>query len=893
MANSPASRSTRPLLIAGALACLMVIGALARGGCRKDAPPPQGPTPEAGSQSIEGDRIGLSSGAASGFNVLLITLDTMRADHLGCYGHRGIQTPNLDALAGRGVRFAKAFTPSPSTLPGHGTILTGLYPYRHGARTNGSHKLGPQNVTMAEVLKENGYATMAAISAYVLDSRFGPDQGFDLYDDDLSRGVKYSNRSIRERPAEFTNEVVFGWLDRHVRSKFFVWVHYFDAHAPYLPPEPYRSRYAAQPYDGEIAHVDEQIGALLARLDKLGLRDKTLVIVAGDHGEGLGQHGEATHSLLVYDATLHTPLIFHNPALFLQGYVVEHAVTNAAIMPTVLDLLGIESEQQFDGASLLQPAAQWPQQLYAETITTLIHHGWAPLFALRDSKLKYIHGPRPELYDIVEDPDELVDLIDRRPEDVVALAAALNGHIGVDSFGEKAITQATALDRETAAKLAALGYVGSVVDPEGIDLEAAVRMDPKDAILHFEKVQHAGHLIEAGNFHEGVTLLETAVDEVPGDTHTLRSLGGAYLTMGRTDDALRLFLRSLEIDSGNAGVHTRIARIYIGQRQFEEARSMLEQAKALDPKYAAVYAAEGALAVSLGRPDEATRLFERAIEMDPGTTGPQALVEMGLLHLRVLDYDKARQAFKRAIEIDAFNGMAHAGLGSILVKEDKNEEAGQEFAVAARFAPNRPVLLANQAGLYDKLGEYEKAKSFAEQAIGVNPKCAPALNNLGLIVQHTGDPDRAMELFNRVLKNEPRELASRINLALCYLAKGLEDKAAEQFEETLKHNPDVPIALANLGVYRANHGRSDLALDYFERALQADPSYALAHAHYGTVLLQRGQARKALFHLKKTLELDPTQPGHEQLERQVRHLEQSFPPNAPPDPATTAPAKMP
>lgn len=885
--NSQTSSSFRRSPLANGLVGLLVVGVLGYCGCREDAPPPLGRTSKVGSQPTEDDHIRLSSGAASGFNVLLITLDTTRADHLGCYGHRAIKTPNIDAMASRGVRFARAFTPSPSTLPSHSTILTGLYPHRHGARTNGSYKLGPENHTLAEVLKTQGYTTMAAVSCYVLDSRFGSDQGFDVYDDDLSRGVKYSNRAIRERPAEFTNESVFGWLEQHVRSKFFVWVHYFDAHAPYVPPEPYRSQYATQPYDGEIAYVDEQIGILLAKLDALGLRANTLIIIAGDHGEGLGEHGETAHRLLLYDTTLQVPLIFHNPALFTQSYVVDHQVTNSAIMPTVLDLLGIATDLPFDGVSLLRPADQWPQQLYAETITTLIHHGWAPLFALRDSKLKYIHSPRPELYDTVEDPNELVDLVGKRPEDVVALAAALNQHIGNDPFGEKAIAQATVLDRGTIAKLAALGYVGNVVDPQRIDMEAAGRMNPKDAILRLEKVEQAGILIEAGNFHEGVALLETALEELPDSVYALHSLGGAYLTMGRTNDALRLFLRSLAIDARSATVHASIARIYIGQRRFDESRAMLDRAKALDPKCAAVYAAQGTLAASLGRPNEAARLFEQAIEMDPGTTGPETLVEMGLLHLRALDYDKARKAFARAIEIDAFNGLAHAGLGAVLVEEDKNKEAAEEFKVAVRFAPNNPVLLANQAGLYDRLGEYKKARSLADQALGINPKCAPALNNLGLIVQHTGDLDRAMELFNMVLENDPRELASRINLALCYLSRGREGDAAEQFEETLKHNPDMPIALANLGVYRANQGRPALALDFFERALRADPTYALAHAHYGTLLSQSGRASKALFHLKRALALNPTQPRHEQLEEQIRHLEQSLRHQRQPDSSTT------
>ena len=227
------------------------------------------------------------------FNVLLITMDTTRADHLRAYGHTGVETPNLDSLAQRGVLFSQAITPSPSTLPAHSSIHTGLYPFHHGARANGTFRLTDDVQTLAETFQAAGYQTGAAISAFVLDGRFGLPQGFDDYNDDLSKGVKHSPHMFRERPAEFTNEVVFRWLDEHAPAgKFFYWAHFFDPHAAYLPPEPYRSKYAHDRYSGEIAYTDAQIGKLLEKLESLGVRDRTLVVLTADHGEGLGEHGE-------------------------------------------------------------------------------------------------------------------------------------------------------------------------------------------------------------------------------------------------------------------------------------------------------------------------------------------------------------------------------------------------------------------------------------------------------------------------------------------------------------------------------------------------------------------------------------------------------------------------
>lgn len=833
----------------------------------------------------EADHIPVEHGAAKGFNVIVISLDTTRADHLQCYGNTAIRTPNLNAMAQNGVLFANAFTPSPSTLPGHSSIFTGLYPYHHGARANGTFKLDPPQTTLAEILKQQGYNTCAAISAYVLDSRFGIGQGFDQFNDDLSKGVRWAPHMFRERPAEYTNEVIFEWLDEHAPkpaedepgSPFFVWIHYFDAHAPYMPAEPFRSRYAKNLYNGEIAYVDMNIGKLLAKLDDLGVRDNTLIVVAGDHGEGLGEHGEKTHSLLTYDATLHTPLIFHSPKLMPKGHVIRKQVSNVDIMPTILDLLGVDSDLEFDGVSLIKDSQTWHEGIYFETITTLTMHGWAPLFGIRHDDFKYIHAPTPEIYDLKNDPKELVNLFGQEAEQAVALSKELDRHVGDDVFRQGAPVQMASMDPDVAENLKALGYVGSVTGDE-LDVAAAAQFDPKDMVPLWENVSHANNLIAAGEIREGVKILEEYVEEVPDNIYARGCLGQAYLSMSKIDEAEKTFLRILEIGRQKAGSKidpghlVTLGRIYLRQRKFDEAEEQIELALEMEPEHARAISALGALAAAQGDKEKAEAYYRQAIEIDPGSTGPSAYVELANMFLYSLEHEKAREAFNQAIELDKLNGAAHLGLGSILVEEDKLDDAMEEFEVAVRYMPNHPSLLASLAMLYDKQHQADKAMEFIERALTVNESCLPALNNQGLILKHAGDLEKAMDAFNRALELSPGFLPARLNLALCYVARREEEKAVAEFIIVLRYNPAIPQALANVGAYHANHGRPARAKQFLARALQLAPDYALAHANYGSLLLQEGNRREALVHLKKSLELDPDQAGKEDLEYRVGQL---------------------
>jgi arylsulfatase A-like enzyme/Tfp pilus assembly protein PilF len=869
------------MFLVGAV-CLLAFGYQAYRYLTFDSRRP-GPTGEVLADLEEIDHIPLEHGAAKGFNVIVISLDTTRADHLECYGNTAIRTPNLNAMAENGVLFANAFTPSPSTLPGHSSIFTGLYPYHHGARANGTFKLDPSHTTLAEILKQQGYNTCGAIGAYVLDSRFGIGQGFDQFYDDLSKGKKWAPHMFRERPAEYTNEVIFEWLEEHAPkadgnepdSPFFMWIHYFDAHAPYMPAEPFRSQYAKNLYDGEIAYVDANIGNLLAKLDGLGVRDNTLIVVAGDHGEGLGEHGEQTHSLLTYDATLHTPLIFHSPKLLPNGHVIRKQVCNVDIAPTILDLLGVDSDRQFDGVSLARDSQTWHKGIYFETIATAVLHGWAPLFGVRHDDLKYIHAPTPEIYDLKDDPRELVNLFTQRTEQAVALSKELDDHIGDDPFRQNAPVQLTAMDPAVAKSLKALGYVGSKAGDD-LNLAEAAKYDPKDMVPHWERITKAENQIAAGEFNEGVAGLEECLEEVPDDVYALRNLGSAYITMGKLDEAEKCFTKALSLEKRDSGIYLGLARVYVRQRKFDQAEEALDKAEAIDPLDAAVWGSRGALAANRNQPAKAEEYYLKAIEMDPGTTGPNAYVQLGQMYMGSMQLDKAREAFEKAIELDNLNPAAHSGMADVLISEDKLDEAEQELKIAVRFDPNQPYVLATLASLYDKKHDFEQARSLVDRSLAINENSVAALNVLGLIEKHTGHLDKAMELFRKALEIQPLYLASNINLAQCHAALDEKEQAVKIFEKVLARNPNVPIALANVGVYHATHNRPQQAIRFLTRAVRVQPDYALAHSNLGALLMEQGKPKQAIFHLRRGLELDPDQQGHEAMEHELRKLERAM-----------------
>src|SRR5438105_1966178 len=358
--------------------------------------------------------VGNAAQAATPANVVFITIDTLRPDHLGCYGDKQIRTPNIDTLAADGTRFERAYTAVPVTLPSHTVIFTGTYPTLSGVHDFAANKLSPTQATMASLRKENGYITGAVIGSAVLDSRFGLNHGFDFYYDhfDFNR-LQESNLDEMERPGNVVADLTLDWLSKNYQKKFFLWMHLYDPHYPYRPPAPYSEQYKDRPYDGEIAFADAQVGRLIEFLKSKSLYRNTLIVLSGDHGESLGEHGEKTHGFFIYNATLHVPLLIRPPG-GPSPKVVPVLVNLADLMPTVLQILKVDVPSQVQGRNLL-PLMRTTQQdetrsLYAETFLPRLHFNWSELRSIESEKYHFVDAPKPELYDLAKDPGETQNL---------------------------------------------------------------------------------------------------------------------------------------------------------------------------------------------------------------------------------------------------------------------------------------------------------------------------------------------------------------------------------------------------------------------------------------------------------------------------------------------------
>jgi arylsulfatase A-like enzyme len=555
----------------------------------------------------------LASGSAAGFNVLLITLDTTRADRLGAYGYAGAATPVLDELAAGGIRFADAVTVVPLTLPSHSTMLTGLYPPNHGVRTNGRDALADEHTTLAEILKQAGYQTGAFVASFVLDPRYGLSQGFDRYDARVDPTLGDAYGGSNERSATDVTTAALDWLqERDPARPFFAWVHYFDPHHAYAPRLEYAIRFADRPYDGEIAYVDSEVGRLLRALGERDLTERTLIVVAGDHGESLGEHGERFHGRTLYESVMRVPLILAAPGLIREGGVVDEAVVSVVdIFPTVLELLGRDVPATVDGTSLLQAGADPGRMVYMETLTTYLDGGWAPLYAIRSHGRKYVDAPRPEYYELDADPGELVNRDANLPPDRAPLVAYLDELTDRWPSLERVAAASSPIDAEARSRLLSLGYVSSLV------LDAAGGLaDPKDVLPAHELMVEAEALTRSGDHERALARVQEALEIVPQSREALHRLGELYALTNRQDEAERALRRSLEIQMNAPGA-TLLAQVLTRGGRYAEASALLDQAADLDPDHGGIYIARADILAFQGRFAEALTLYEKAVEVDP------------------------------------------------------------------------------------------------------------------------------------------------------------------------------------------------------------------------------------------------------------------------------------
>jgi arylsulfatase A-like enzyme/Flp pilus assembly protein TadD len=620
-------------------------------------------------------------------NVVLITIDTLRADHLGCYGYKQIKTPNIDALAADGVRFERAFAVVPVTLPSHSSMLTGTYPMLSGMHDFSGNKLSPLQPTLATVLKQAGYQTGAVIGAAVLDSRFGLNQGFDFYYDhfEFSR-LDEANLDEMERPGNVVADVALNWLEKdwlaknalakNPQKKFFLWMHLYDPHFPYHPPEPYSREYAAQPYDGEIAFADEQVGRLLRFLKEKGIYQNTVIVLCGDHGESLGEHGEKTHGFFIYNATMHVPLIIRLPEQ-LPGQLPEKTVARTLadpvslvdLMPTVLSAIGLQVPSQVQGRSLLpeirpDPSAPEVQAnrertLYGETFLPRIHFNWSELRASENTKYHFIDAPRPELYDLAKDPGEVNNLFAEKKAVAEEMRSKLVGIIREYSAG-KELAEKTGLDPALMERLKSLGYAGfsGGSDPSSNDPAISSRSlpDPKDRIAAYELISDAIADSQHGRYQESIEKLKSAMKTEPNSVpaHYLQGLNYYHLKM------------------------------------FTEAVDELQKTVQLSPDYALAFFNLGMAQAHAGLIDAAIATLQRTLQLD--ATNFEAAFNLGVAFIQKRQLEPAAEAFRQSITINPEFARGHRALGETLIYQNKLDEAISELRRAVELAPQESIM---------------------------------------------------------------------------------------------------------------------------------------------------------------------------------------------------------
>ncbi len=629
----------------------------------------------------------------------------MRADRLGAYGYAAATTPNLDRLAAQGVRFAQAQAPAPLTLPSHATILTGQLPPRHGLRQNGAPISGPGLTTLAGHLAAAGYRTGAFVGSFVLDRRFGLAQGFEVYDDEVERDVSGTPGLEAERPGREVVDRALAWLGQEDGGRpSFTWVHLYDAHAPYAPPEPFAAAHPGRPYDGEIAAVDAEVGRLLEQLERLGLTEETVVAVAGDHGEALGEHGEPTHGVLLYEASLRVPLILSAPGLLPPGWVVEEPVGLTDLAPTLSTLAGhpwAGDREGRDLAAALRTREEPPRaDLYAETQYPTLF-GWSDLASLRRGQRKAIAAPRPELYDLGRDPQELTNLWREGEEgDLLARLEELRREAAP-------VVAPSTLDEEARAKLESLGYVAPVdvasPPPGAVDSLA----DPKDRIALFRELETARQEMGEGRLGEAEARLEAIVEQDPANPVFRGTLAEARRRQGDREEAIDLYRQAVAANPADTEAWYNLAVTLQEAGRPEEAIVALSEALRRAPaKPEAVNALGVALSLT-GRLAEAREAFARAAELDPRNAKAwnnlgNALRDLGRL-------PEAEAAYRRATGLAPDYPDPWNGLGTLAVQEKRPADALPLFERALALGPQLHEVLLNRAIAFELAGDRERA----------------------------------------------------------------------------------------------------------------------------------------------------------------------------------------
>ena len=743
-----------------------------------------------------------------GPNVILVSFDTTRADHIGCYGYKDAHTPNIDGLAAAGIRFENAFTPVPVTLPSHTTMFTGLLPPEHGVRNNGMFSLGEVPKTLAEAFKEKGYHTAAFPAAIVLDSRYGLARGFDFYDDDMLTGaIKAGPLGNRElRAGEVTRRVI-SWLRNNRRKSFFLFVHYFDPHQPFDPPDPWNEMFADSPYDGEIAYADEQFGVLLDELRTQGLDKKTIIFLVGDHGEGLGEHGERTHSTFVYNSTVRVPLIISLPG-DKNARVVKENVSLADLAPTIASLAGLGSwVWNADSRSLIEnsvPAAlPVNRPIYLETWYNFYAHGWSPLEGVVRGEFKYVSAPNVELYDIENDPHELENLAADDSVRTAAMQKALESVRSRMQQSDRAVARKVSHEEERG--LRALGYVGSSGNRE-LPQDISILPDPKEMIHTFGKYM----------------------------------LGVTFMTDGRLDLAAREFGNLLQEDTANVSVAEFLAETELLRGKPESAQKALNRAFATGYPTSRTYFLAGMASLDLADSTAALKAIDESLALD--SLYSPALEMKGRLLRDSGDYAGALDYLEQAVKQSPDSPDMLTDLGICLIGLRELDRAEKVLVHALELDPSDWQASYNLGLSYHYRGQREKALKCYEQAAGNEKASREVFNNLGICYYELKDYSSAVDAYRHALEIDHVYPEGWNNLAGALTARGKDKDAASAYVRALELDPGYADAWLNYGLLLGERfSLPDSAAACLNRGINIDPANPrneLAHKYLHELNLQ-------------------------------------------------------
>ncbi|MBI2835410.1 MAG: sulfatase-like hydrolase/transferase [Acidobacteria bacterium] len=653
--------------------------------------------------------------------IILISIDTLRADHLPAYGYQKVQTPAIDALAADGVLFERAYCHAPQTLPSHVSMLTGRLPFEHGVRDNIGFSVRPGERLISQVLREQGYRTAGVVSAYVLRKETALSQGFEMYDSELPPASPEVSVSQVQRDGAESVAVAQRWIDSLASSKFFLFLHLYEPHKPYSPPERY-ARFA--PYDGEIAYSDELVGRFVRFLRDRGLYESATIVLLSDHGEGLGDHGELEHGVFLYDEVLRVPLVIKTPD-GVRGRRVATPVQHIDLVPTLLDLLDLPRTADLAGRSLkailFRGHGAVPEEgIYSESLYPRYHFGWSELFALTDSRYRFIAAPREELYDLPQDPREQRNLARERPATKGAMKAALDRLVS-----GKPIDTPLQVSPEDRQRLQALGYVGAQVEVAG-NVRGASLPDPKDKIHVLEKYRRAVELAGDRRFFPAIGLLREILGENPSMADVWQQLANLLIRAGQTEGAVEAYRRFLTLKSTEPGALAGMAGALMTLGRYDEAadNASLAAKLATDPRVAAnAHELLAKIALARNDPEAARREADAASRRQPGSA-LRAYVDGMILH-KAGQYDRAVTHFLQAVRESRTGTVQLADLhyyaADTLARLNRHQEAVAEFREELRLFPQNTRAHAGLAMLYRATGHDIDAARAIESLIATVP----------------------------------------------------------------------------------------------------------------------------------------------------------------------------